>query len=453
MILLVPISPEVPKVHRPRLWPALIMVLTMGLIYLRVYDIIQKDTLYVENISQMLESDPRLSPDAYLKTRPLLKVAPAKADWNVKRLILANFIHGNTVHLLLNLVGVFAGVRICTTFLPFLATVAIFLLGGSLGLATSLFITEQFSPYIPHVGASAGIFALMGTYYVYNFRFRTTYFFWFPTRRGLISLRTSWFFFMDVLLLELVLSTAQLFPERLDSVDHIAHVSGFLSGALLAVVLRALQKWPSFLQTRGEFLYWTQLLRPKILQSPVGQQGSQVVRAYMGWIELLNMNRYNDQLKLRICAILRKHPGKFSNSEIAEGLKFLNPTFIRLHPAEMGECIRSLLKNDKPLPQRWLQRTPYDTLIRIAKQLTHPVEEQMLLYKLFVDYRKAQPNRPEVEKKLKDLITKLHGILGTEEEVTPLSESPDETNDNENEEDNQNQEEEDSKEKTAKVAF
>jgi membrane associated rhomboid family serine protease len=385
------------------------MVLSMGILYLNVRDVIQKDTDYVESIQGILEKGKSEDIDKYLKLRPLLKIAPAKASWSVRKLILANFIHGTNAHLLLNLIGVFAGVRICTTFLPFLCTLAIFLLGGTLGLCISLFVTEQFSPYIPHVGASAGVFALMGTYYVYNFRFRTTYWFWFPTRRGFTSLRTSWFFFMDVILLELVLSTAQLFPERVDSVDHIAHVAGFICGALLALGLRSIQRWPSFLQTRGEFMYWTQHLRSKVMST--GGQSSWVVRAYLGWLELLQMNRYNDQLKIQLCAILARHHDKFMDVEIAEAFKHFNPTFIRLHTADVTDALRTMLQHKRKLPQRWLGKLPYDSLIRISKFLADPPEDQHLLYQLILAYKDSQPSGSDVQRKLELLVLKLENLI------------------------------------------
>jgi membrane associated rhomboid family serine protease len=424
MILLVPVSPEVPKIHRPRLWPALLMVLSMGILYLGVQGTIQKDSEYVDSIQDLLDKGKSDDADKYLKLRPLLKIAPAKASWSVKKLILANFIHGSNAHLLLNLVGVFAGVRICTTFLPFLCTLAIFLLGGTLGLCISLFVTEQISPYIPHVGASAGIFALMGTYYVYNFKFRTSYFFWFPwlpsrkggfpSRRGFTSLRTSWFFFADVILLEFVLSLAQLFPERMDSVDHIAHVAGFITGAILALLLRTAQRWPSFLQTRGEFLYWTQHLRPKIMSS--ANQSSWVVRAYLGWLELLQMNRYNDELKLQLCAILTKYHEKFMDTEIAEGFKHFNPTFIRLHTWEVSETLRAMLSQKRKLPTKWLVKLPYDSVIRLSKFLAEPAEQQHLLYELIQAYKNSQPPGSEVQRKLELLILKLGNIIKPEGE-------------------------------------
>jgi|GEM_PF-1223512 len=410
MILLVPISPEVPKIHLPRLWPGLVFIIMLCLCFLEIHDTLVADSRYVETLQtyviQSKTGKSELKPEGhqYLKLRPLLKLAPSSGDWDLKRLLFANFIHGNIPHLFLNLVGAFAGARICATFIPFLATFSIFLLGGTVGLWVSLMLSSEISQYIPHVGASAGIFALMGTYYVFNFKYRTRYFFWFPSRRaGFISLRTSWFFFVDVLLLELVLSAAQLFPSRIDSVDHLAHVIGFGAGAGLAYLLRLVMKWPSFLQTRGEFLYWSKISRPKDFDpfhSP-----------FEKWIQILELNRYNDQLKMKLLQLVFRDSKKLNESEIEQLMLFISPTFIRLHSDYVGALVKELSKVGKRLPPTWLAQTPYDSVIRIAKEMTSPPDEQYLLYKFITEYRAVQHEGSEVDRKLELLTTKISTIM------------------------------------------
>ena len=286
MILLVPVSPEVPRYHRPTWGVTWIIPLLLIFSFFHTHPIIEADQEYIDQY-QILRAEGLLDDweleAAYLSERPLLKVAIAPKSWSVERALFSNFLHGGVLHLALNVIGVIAGVRICTTFIPFICTLAIFILGGSLGLLFSaLLYTHSSGDYVPHLGASAGLFALMGTYYVYNFRFRTTYFFWFPSKQGLISLKTSWFFFLDVLLLELLLSTSQFLPQSYDGVDHLAHVGGFLAGCILAVGLRLVQSWPSVLQTRGEFLYWSRFLGTKL--KSVGYNPIQA--SFVGWTEL-----------------------------------------------------------------------------------------------------------------------------------------------------------------------
>lgn len=408
MILLVPYTPEVPKPHRPKFWPSIFMVMCLSIAYVETQGIISEDTKYVESVESLLtktaKTQKKLEQDAeaYLKLRPLLKVAPAKGNWDVRRLIFANFIHGSFMHFFLNAIGLFAGIRILSTFTPLLCSVCIFLVGGGFGLAMSLFSTRQFSEYIPHVGASAGIFALMGAYYAYNFRFRTTYFFWLPIRRGFVSLKTSWFFFFDVVLLELVLSTAQLFPDPLDGVDHIAHVIGFCTGLVLAHVLRYSQGWASHLQSRAEYLYWDKVILPRRTR-----KGASI----NDWIELLRINRYNDHLKINLCTSLVMECKNLTDKELNEAFKFLSPTFVRINTESVGQTLRVLLANNRQIPQRWLARTPYDLLIRLAKNLSTPAEDQHLLYEFLIAYKKAQPGEKDVDKKLQSLMTRLEGIL------------------------------------------
>ncbi len=408
MILLVPVTPEVPKQHVPDLWPALLLLLLLGTGFMLGLDRISNDFDYVNSLKTFLVADAdgkaQLTPEAqeFLKKRPLLAIAPAKGDWDLSRLIFANFLHGSVPHLVLNWVGVFAGARICTTFIPFLCTFSIFILGGSLGLLTSMWLSTEASAFIPHIGASGGIFALMGTYYVYNFRFRTRYFFWFPSRHGTINLRTSWFFFVDVILLELVLSTGQFLPERVDSVDHLAHVMGFVAGVVLALGLRFFQRWPSFLQTRAEFLRWEKLIAPSdedLLQ-----------KAFRSWCELLQINSFNDQVKMHLCRLIAKHPTAFKPDQLEDAFRYFSPTFLRLQTDYPAQAIAALFSQGISPPMSWLAATPYDSIIRLAQAMARSPENQVFLIELVAAYRRAHPEGGNTERKLELLMSKLASL-------------------------------------------
>jgi membrane associated rhomboid family serine protease len=410
MILLVPVSPEVPKRHARQIWPGLVLVIILCVGFLEISATLDADSQFVDDLyavaAHPVRGEIQLPPKAqpYMALRPLLKIAPSKADWDFKRILYANFIHGSQVHLFLNLIGAFAGARICAVFIPFSLTFCFFLVGGSIGILASVLLSSSLSPYIPHVGASGGIFALMGTYYIYNFKFRTKYFFWFPSRKlGMINLKTSWFFFLDVLLLELVLSASQFLPGRGDNVDHVAHVFGFGAGMLLATTVRALQKWPAFLQTRGEFLYWKKLAAPKNFDP--------IVTPFNRWIELLEINPYNDQLKLKLYRHLYNRCDKINEEQLNKAFAFISPTFIRLHSPDVAVFIREVLSKSRQIPKDWLVKTPYDTIIRLAQQMTHPPDEQHLLYKLVVEYRKAQPSNSGNDRKLELLMRKLQELM------------------------------------------
>lgn len=409
MILLVPLNPEVPSILRPKLWPSLMMVLCLCFAFYFTKDLLSADMAYVEKVeTQIGQQNSKTShldsqTEQYLATRPLLAIAPAKGSWDMERIVKANFIHGSATHLILNSIGIFAGIRICMTFIPLLTAMFIFLLGGSLGLWISILNSQQISDYIPHVGASAGLFALMGTYYVFNFRFRTQYFFWLPIRRGFVSLRTSWFFFVDVILLELVLSAAQLFPDRLDSVDHIAHVVGFSSGVFLAICLRFALKWPKFLQTRAEYLYWNHF----ILKNHRTNQNK-----IHAWLELLRLNRYNDFVKLKLCSSLKKTCSLTTDAELNEVFKFFVPTFVRLNTNSVTKVIRRLISENREIPSRWLSKVPYDIIIRISKSMTSQPRHEFFLYQLLAEYQRAQKGKGKGTSTVDKLMRRLEAQLG-----------------------------------------
>ncbi|MFM8270063.1 MAG: rhomboid family intramembrane serine protease [Pseudomonadota bacterium] len=407
MILLVPTSPEVPRFHRPTWGVSWVLAALLIVSYFQFYPTVEADQQYIDQLQivkdEELGNDIAAAADV-LSRRPLLSLSISPKSWSLERAICSNFIHGGALHLILNLVGVIAGVRICTTFIPFLCTLSIFIIGGTLGLLSSIWITTPGSgDYVPHLGASAGLFALMGTYYVYNFRFRTSYFFWFPSRHGQISLKTSWFFFVDVILLELLLSTSQFLPNTFDGVDHIAHVGGFLSGCLLAVGLRTLQRWPSMLQTRGEFLYWTNFLGEKLKSSGFNP----VQASFVGWVELLKINFFNDQLKLKLARHLAVHIDAFSEEQVKAATRFFGPTFIRLFPGEVAGVVHAITQSNQPLPLDWLKRIPYDNIIRIAQALASSKETEGGILVLMASYQKAHQSNKNLNQRLEALIQKM----------------------------------------------
>src|SRR5438105_102356 len=121
MILLVPTSPEVPKARAPRLWPGLVLMLILGITYLEARDTLEADYDYLNDLSSFVQTNDRGEAELtkegnkYLKQRPLLRITPSTGDWDIRRLFYANFIHGSVPHLLFNLIGAFAGARLCAT--------------------------------------------------------------------------------------------------------------------------------------------------------------------------------------------------------------------------------------------------------------------------------------------------------------------------------------------------
>lgn len=407
MILVVPITPELPRRLRPSVLNGTILAFLLIFGFLNTRVILEKDLSFIDSLSEKIDNAPDHDPneiiESELSRRPLLKIAPARGSWDLYRLLLANFVHGSTPHLLLNVLCALAGARLCATFLPLATILALFTLGGTLGLFLSMMLSGSQSAYIPHIGASAGIFSLMGAYYVYNFRFRTRYFFWFPTRnRYFLSLPTASFFFVDVLLVELILSTAQLIPHRWDNVDHFAHVFGFLGGAIIALLFRTVQRWPPFAQTRAEY-FLLQLIRRR-----------REAFTFADYLILLELNSFNDPLK---CLVIEKvgeksiHP---TTEEITTYFRFISPTFMRYHLGPTVELLKAVFERDEALPKKWLQRLPYDLLIQIAYHMSDTPKKRLLLLRLFYGYLSANREKPQVTKRVERLVQHLESELGQE---------------------------------------
>ncbi len=407
MILLVPTSPEVPRFHRPTWGVSWILTGVLLVCYLSFRPTLDLDYEYIDQLQGLISEGiitDQAAQQIYLAKRPLLDVSIAPKSWTLDKALFSNFLHGGWVHLILNMIGLIAGVRICTTFMPFLCTLSIFLLGGTFGLSFSTFLhTQPNGAYIPHLGASAGLFALMGTYYVYNFRFRTTYFFWFPSKHGYISLKTNSFFFVDVLLLELLLSSAQFFPTSVDGIDHLAHVGGFAAGCVLALLLRLVQRWPSILQTRGEFIYWSSFLNSKLADS----SENKVQSGFSKWIELLKINFFNDQIKSRLAHHIAKNPAEFSEEQLKIAFGYFGPTFCRLFSKDLSLLIKALISENRPLPQEWLKKIPYDNIIRLAQLVASAQDKNVTTLNLILQYQTAQKSNKPLARKLQTLLSKM----------------------------------------------
>ena len=404
MILVVPISPEVPKRLRSNKWPGIIMAAFLVLGFVKTREILKADLDFVATLPGVSDSNyDQTIPsevESLLRERPLLDIAPARGDWDLKRLLLANFVHGSVSHLALNVLCAFAGARLCATFLPLATILSIFTMGGSLGLFLSLMFSGIQSNYIPHIGASAGIFALMGTYYVYNFRYRTRYFFWFPTRnRYFLSLPTASFFFVDVILVELALSTAQLLPNQWDNIDHFAHVLGFISGSSIAYLFRTIQKWPPYIHTRAE--YFVHLL--------IAHRSHNDLRLN-DLITLLNLNGFNDVLKCWVIDNRKDELASASTETLSSYFRFISPTFIRYHVEYTAKAIEIVIGAGQRLPRKWLSRLPYDLLVQIAYKMSTTPKRRTLLIKFFYNYLDANHEKYQLTLRVKTLVEHLEAV-------------------------------------------
>lgn len=211
-----------------------------------------------------------------------------------------------------------------------------------------------------------------------------------------MSLPTASFFFVDVILVELVLSTAQFLPNRWDNVDHFAHVFGFLSGMMVAFAFRTSQRWPGFIQTRAEYFLFKLLHR----RSEALSMGD--------YFNLLELNSFNDPLKCRIIESLANKTAAFSSpEEWAAFFRFITPTFMRYHLPATLTLLKLALDNGTVIPRRWLQRLPYDLLIQIAYHMSETRPQRLTLLRLFCDFISANHDRPQITRRVERLVEQL----------------------------------------------
>ncbi len=140
---------------------------------------------------------------------------PLVAAGDTWRLVASIFLHAGLLHLVLNAWALFVLGRNLEAFYGAWRFLAIFLLSGVAGAAGSAWISQAIS-----VGASGGIFGLLGASIVFAFRWRTTL-----PRRVVRAMGTA-------LLPWVALNVALGF--LIPRIDVAAHLGGLLAGAVLA---------------------------------------------------------------------------------------------------------------------------------------------------------------------------------------------------------------------------
>jgi membrane associated rhomboid family serine protease/Flp pilus assembly protein TadD len=134
------------------------------------------------------------------------------------RLVASIFLHAGALHLVLNAWALFVLGRNLEAFYGPWRFLAIFLLSGLAGAAASAWISQAIS-----VGASGGIFGLLGASIVFAFRWRATL-----PRRVVRTMGTA---LLPWVALNVVLGF--LIPR----IDIAAHLGGLVAGAVLAAVI------------------------------------------------------------------------------------------------------------------------------------------------------------------------------------------------------------------------
>jgi rhomboid protease GluP len=147
------------------------------------------------------------------------KVSARIREGEVWRLVTASFLHGGLVHLAVNALALSAIGPTVERLYGRTLFLLVFVLGGAAGFAASTALVEQ-----PSLGASAGIFALLGVLLGFAMRHGR----YIPSRARRAMIREI----LTVAALNLALGLMVPF------IDNAAHAGGFAGGLALGLLLR-----------------------------------------------------------------------------------------------------------------------------------------------------------------------------------------------------------------------
>ncbi len=135
------------------------------------------------------------------------------------------FLHGSVLHVLGNMLFLWIFGNNVEDQLGRSAYLAFYLAGGF--VAAGVHIAANLDSTVPIVGASGAIAAVMGAYFV-----------WFPTARILTVILPIFVFRLPAVLVLGLWFVMQLFTQTSSGIATLAHVGGFVFGALIALGLR-----------------------------------------------------------------------------------------------------------------------------------------------------------------------------------------------------------------------
>ncbi len=153
-------------------------------------------------------------------------VAPHKNVWFA--ILFSMFLHGSVLHVLGNMLFLWIFGNNVEDQLGRFFYLAFYLVGGF--VAAFVHIAANLDSVVPIVGASGAIAAVMGAYFV-----------WYPRAR-VLTVILPFFFFVFRLPAVIVLGLwfiTQFLTQSSSGIATLAHIGGFVFGALVALVLKA----------------------------------------------------------------------------------------------------------------------------------------------------------------------------------------------------------------------
>jgi membrane associated rhomboid family serine protease len=140
------------------------------------------------------------------------------------RLTSSLFIHLNYFHLLINIFTLIVFGNLVEHLIGKINLLIIFLISGVFASLLSVL----FEQYVVTIGASGGIYGIIGTYILIRIKYRNVL----PT---IIKAQQGWFLF-------LIFSISILFPLLSSNTDFVCHLGGLITGFFYAMVLSHLKK-------------------------------------------------------------------------------------------------------------------------------------------------------------------------------------------------------------------
>jgi hypothetical protein len=131
--------------------------------------------------------------------------------------------------------------------------------------------------------------------------------------------------------------------------------------------------------------------------------------AFSLFVQLLQLNPYNDEVKNRLIKLVIKNPEEFDQKYFQIVFEFLRPSYFRRNADTVAYFIKYCLKNKIPLPKTWLQKLPYDGAILIVKAMASSREDYGFLIMFLESYSQMQDL--QLQDKVKSLVLKLYSQM------------------------------------------
>ena len=162
---------------------------------------------------------------------------------NLWTLFSSMFMHGDIIHIVMNMWFFLVVTDNCEHamghFLFLFTYIVSGLFGSVLHALSTIIIPVSGYDEIPSLGASGAIFGLMGVYLILYPRNK----FYLPSATGMVMRKVSaGVFILTYFISELIYGLISLTdPFGLGSTAHFAHIGGFIAGAIIAVIFKAVK--------------------------------------------------------------------------------------------------------------------------------------------------------------------------------------------------------------------